>query len=320
MTGYDALRTAAAWLDLSARGRIYATGGDRARLLHAMTTNHVQQLTPGTGCYAFFLNAQGHVLADVNLLCFADRFLLDTEPETRERVVRHLDKYIIADDVALEDVTGPLACVAVEGPHAAATLAAIGAPAPDAGYAHAASDGAIVQHASQTGEPGFRIFIPAETKADWIARLESGGAIHATPDEARTVRLEHGKPRYGEDIFDTTLPQETRQMHAVHFAKGCYIGQEIVERIRSRGHVNRLLVKLEVEGESPLAPGTKLTAGAADAGEITSSAFSPALRQVVALAYVRAQYAADAATLQAGGRAATIRPFLHPPLHPPLLS
>jgi len=306
MTGYEALRASAAWLDLSARGRIYATGDDRARLLHAMTTNHVQQLTPGTGCYAFFLNAQGHIQADVNLLCLADRFLLDTEPETRERVFRHLDKYIIADDVALEDVTQPLACVAVEGLHAPAVLAAIGAPAPDAEYAHAPWEGAIVERASETGAPGFRIFMPAETKADWIARLESAGAVHATPDEARIVRLEHGKPRYGEDIFDTTLPQETRQMHAVHFAKGCYLGQEIVERIRSRGHVNRLLVKLEVDGEAPLAGGTKVAAGAAEAGEITSSAFSPALGRVVALAYVRAQYAADATALQAGGRTAVV--------------
>jgi aminomethyltransferase len=305
-SGYDALRTAAAWLDLSARGRIYATGEDRARLLHAMTTNHVQQLTPGAGCYAFFLNAQGHILADVNLLCLEDRFLLDTEPEARERVLRHLDKYIIADDVALEDATALLASVAVEGPHAAAVLAAVGAPAPDAEYAHAPWEGGIVERASQTGEPGFRIFMPAEVKADWIARLESAGAVRGTLGEARTVRLEHGKPRYGEDIFDTTLPQETRQMHAVHFSKGCYIGQEIVERIRSRGHVNRLLVKLEVEGEAPLGGGTKVTTGAAEAGEITSSAFSPALGKVVALAFVRAQYAVDARLLQAGGRVAVV--------------
>jgi len=307
MTGYNALHAAAAWLDLSARGRIYATGDDRARLLHAMTTNHVQQLTPGTGCYAFFLNAQGHIQADVNLLCLEDRFLLDTEPETRERMLRHLDKYIIADDVALEDATGSLACLAVEGPSASAVLAAIGALLPAADYANGAWNGAIVARVSETGEPGFRIFMPVESKTGWIARLESAGAVHATPDEARTLRLEHGKPRYGEDIFDTTLPQETQQMHAVHFAKGCYIGQEIVERIRSRGRVNRLLVQLEVAGEAPLAGGTKVTAGAGEAGEITSSAFSPALGKAVALAYVRAQYAAAATMLQAGGRAAIVK-------------
>jgi len=304
--GYDALRAAAAWLDLSARGRIYATGEDRARLLHAMTTNHVQQLKPGMGCYAFFLNAQGQIQADVNLLCLEDRFLLDTEPETRERVFRHLDKYIIADDVTLEDVSGPLACLAVEGPNAAAVLAALGVPTPENDYAHAAWNGAVIQRASSTGEPGFRVFLPVGEKAEWIRRLESEGALAAMADEARTVRLEHGKPRYGEDIFDTTLPQETAQMHAVHFAKGCYLGQEIVERIRSRGHVNRVLVKLEIDGDAPLPAGAKVSADGAEAGAITSSVFSPALGKTVALAYLRAKYATEATVLQAGDRPARV--------------
>jgi tRNA-modifying protein YgfZ len=302
--GYDALRAAAAWLDLSARGRIYATGSDRARLLHAMTTNHVQQLEPGMGCYAFFLNAQGHIQADVNLLCLADRFLLDTEPETRERVFRHLDKYIIADDVTLEDVTESLACLAVEGPNSGAVLATLGAPTPAADYGHAEWDGAIIQRASSTGEPGFRLFMPAAARAEWIARLESQGAVTATADEARVVRLEHGKPRYGEDIFDTTLPQETRQMHAVHFTKGCYLGQEIVERIRSRGHVNRLLVKLEVESNEPLTRGANVELNGAQVGEVTSSAFSPALSKTVALAYVRAQCAVEGTLLRVENREA----------------
>src|SRR5580692_6386026 len=113
-SGYDALRTAAAWLDLSARGRIYATGGDRARLLHAMTTNHVQNLTPGAGCYAFFLNAQGRILADANILCFDDYLLLDVEPESRAFLMGHLDKYIIADDVTLEDMTEATFALGIE--------------------------------------------------------------------------------------------------------------------------------------------------------------------------------------------------------------
>lgn len=304
--GYDALRAAAAWLDLSTRGRLYAAGKDRVRLLHAMTTNHVQQLEAGMGCYAFFLNAQGQIQADVNLLCLQDRFLLDTEPETRERVFRHLDKYIIADDVTLEDVTEPLACLAIEGPNAAAVLASIGAPTPEREYAHHQWNGAIVERATSTGQPGFRIFMAAGDKESWIALLESKGAIAATPDEARTVRLENGKPRYSEDIFDTTLPQETRQLHAVHFSKGCYLGQEIVERIRSRGHVNRLLTRLAIDGAEPLAAGAEITAGSARAGEITSSAFSPALGEVLALAYLRAQHADGTAMLQAGDRAARV--------------
>ena len=105
MNGYKALRESAAWIDLSARGKICVNGDDRARLLHAITTNHIQQLTPGTGCYVFFLNAQGRVLADANILCREDHLLIDTEPEVRERIYAHLDHYIIADDVTLEDMT-----------------------------------------------------------------------------------------------------------------------------------------------------------------------------------------------------------------------
>ena len=286
ISGYEALREHAAWLDLSARGRIYAAGEDRARLLHAILTNHVQQLKAGEGCYAFFLNAQGHILADVNLLCMGDRFLLDIEPETRQLVIAHLDKYIIADDVMLEDVSEVLACVAVEGPQAEAVMMAAGGPVPAADYAHIAWNAAIVQRAGATGGAGFRIFMPAAEKAEYIARLESAGARAATAEEARIVRVENGRPRYGEDIFATTLPQETGQMHAVHFAKGCYLGQEIVERIRSRGHVNRRLERLEIEGDTPLARGSRITTATGEAAEVTTSVYSPGLRKVIALAYV----------------------------------
>ena len=117
--GYTALRERAAWLDLSARGKIRVTGEDRARLLHAMTTNEVAKLKPGEGCYAFFLNAQGRILGDANVLCFEDHLLLDTEPETCQKLFEHLDRYIIADDVSLEDQTERVATIAVEGPDAA---------------------------------------------------------------------------------------------------------------------------------------------------------------------------------------------------------
>src|SRR5579863_5607812 len=104
--GYRGLHESAATLDLSSRGRIRVSGEDRARLLHAMTTNHIQGLLPGAGCYVFFLNAVGRILADANVLCFDDHFLLDTEPESGTFLMQHLDKYIIADDVILEDITG----------------------------------------------------------------------------------------------------------------------------------------------------------------------------------------------------------------------
>src|ERR1017187_2739241 len=136
--GYQALRGGAAWLDLSARGRIVARGRDRARLLHAITTNEVKKMTPGTGCYAFLLNPQGRIQADLCLFCLDDHFLIDTEPELREKVRLHIKRYIIADQVELEDVTARTAAIGLEGPGAAAILAALGAPSPEAPYTHAA--------------------------------------------------------------------------------------------------------------------------------------------------------------------------------------
>ncbi len=297
--GYQALRETAGYIDLSARGKIFAAGEDRVRLLHAMTTNHIQQLQPGQGCYAFFLTAQGRILADANVLILPDRILLDVEPELRQTLYQHLDKFIIADDVTLEDASESLTAMGVEGPRAAEELAAMGAPIPEAPYSHLDWNGRIVARVSATGEPGFRIFMPKELAPPFTP---------VDAESVRVVRLEHAKPRYGDDILDTTLPQETQQSHALNFNKGCYIGQEIVERIRSRGHINRMLVGLRIDSAQAPAAGTKLTVGGAEVGEITSAAFSPALGKVVALGYVRAQFATPGSGLQADGAAAITTP------------
>jgi tRNA-modifying protein YgfZ len=283
MTGYEALRNRAAWLDLSARGKIKLTGEDRARLLHAMTTNHIQQLMPGSGCYAFFLNDKGRVLADANVLCRPDYFLLDVEPETRQPLYQHLDRFIIADDVTLEDVTDATATIAIEGPEAAGVLEGAGAPVPEADYSSAEWDQALVARVNSTGSSGFFIFAPASEKPALISRLEAAGAEPADAEAARVVRLEHGKPRYGEDISERFLAQEANQPQALNFSKGCYLGQEIVERVRSRGQIHRVLEPLILGTKEPPAPGTKLETGA----EVTSAAYSPAMGKVVALAYVR---------------------------------
>jgi len=298
---YTALRESAAWRDVSDRGRIAVRGEDRARLLHAMTTNHVEQLTPGTGCYAFFLNAQGRILADVNILCFEDHILLDTEPETRTKIFEHLDRYIIADDVTLEDVTDQTAVIAIEGPQSQAVLERLGAPVPEQPEAHLAWDGAgywngaTVARLNTAGGSGFFVITSAAAhdslEADSLeAQLAAAGIPEAQPQDVRTVRIENGRPRYGEEITERYLVQETGQLQAVNFTKGCYLGQEIVERVRSRAQIHRGLRRLEIDTNQPPASGTKLKSGDADAGEIASATFSPALGRTVALAYVRTQF------------------------------
>ena len=244
-----------------------ARGRDRARLLHNLTSNDVKKMVPGDVRYAFLLSPQGRIQADLHLVCYPEHFLLDTEPELREKVVQHIRRYIVADQVELEDVTEKTASIGIEGPNAAELVQATGAAA---------------HEISVTGQPGFRIYCLPDEVEELAAKLERAGAVAATAGEARIVRIENGKPRYGEDIRETTLPQETRQMHGVSFNKGCYLGQEIVERIRAQGHVNKQIVRVELEGSEPPEPGTKI-----DDGEVTSAAYSPELGKIVALVYAR---------------------------------
>jgi tRNA-modifying protein YgfZ len=298
--GYQALRHGAAWLDLSARGRFLARGRDRARYLHNVTSNDVKKLASGSGSYAFVLTPQGRIQADLYLLCFPDYLLLDTEPELRDRLPQLILRYKVADQVELEDVTLTTAAIGLEGPGAAAVLAAVSAPVPGADYAHLPWGESTVANISLTGQPGFRIYCPAGVLGEMATRLEAAGAKPASPDDARMVRIENGRPRFGEDIRETSLPQETGQMHAVSFTKGCYVGQEIVERIRAQGHVNRKLVRLEIESAEPPNPGTKLTANGADVGEITSATVSPESGKTAAIGSVRATQANPGAALTVG--------------------
>jgi tRNA-modifying protein YgfZ len=299
--GYTALREHSAWLDLSARGKIKVSGEDRARLLHAMTTNHVQQLKPGGGCYAFFLNAQGRILGDVNLFCFEDHFLLDTEPETRHKLFDHLDRYIIADDVTLSDETENIATISIEGPQAAQTLTHLCSPVPEMAYSTATCGPCTVARVDSTGAGGFFLFTLIDDKPRLIRDLEIAGAVPATPYEATIVRLEHGRPRYGEEITERFLVQETGQLQAIHFSKGCYLGQEIVERVRSRAQIHRILRRLEIDSIEIPPSGTKF-----EGGEIVSAVLSPALGKVVAMAYVRTSNSEPGAELSVAGAPARV--------------
>src|SRR5271165_5936017 len=293
MKSYEALRTGAAWIDLSARGKILVTGEDRARLLHAMTTNQIQEMKPGDGVYAFFLNAQGRILADAYIYHLGESFLLDTEPETAAKVLQHLDKYIIADDVTLEDETASWAAIGIEGPTSLETVVALGLPAPSEDLHVANWDSGFTARTAATGPLGFRVFVPAAERAELTEKLTAAAIPQADAEASRTVRIENGRPRYGEDITERYLTQESQQMHAVSFSKGCYLGQEIVERVRSRAQVHRHLMPVRIRFTQPPAAGTKLKADGKDAAEITSAAYSPALGEVVALAYVRTDYQAS---------------------------
>ena len=263
MTGYEALRLSAARVRLPGRGLIRVNGEDRARLVHAMSTNQVQALQTGECCHTFFLNAQGRILADAWVVCQEDSLLLDTEPEAKDKLFAHLDKFIIADDVTLEDVTEQLAAIAVEGPLAEGWPGAF--------------------PISAVGGVGWRAY--TDDPASLWKRLAH--YPEAAAQERELVRLENGHPRCGVDILETHLVQETGQMQSVSFTKGCYLGQEIVERVRSRGAVHRHLRALRVAGHAVPAPMSELTLGEAKAGFVTSAAYSERLGEVVGLGMVK---------------------------------
>ena len=300
-SGYEALREGTAWLDLSARGKIRVTGEDRARLLHAMTTNSVQDLAEGSGIYLFFLNDKGRILSDAYLYNFGQDMLLDTEPETAAKIQDHLDRFIIADDVTLEDETERWAEIGLEGPKSIEAATGAGLAVPQARYAVVNWGSGFIARVASTGPEGLRIFVAASEKDQLIRRFEPAGIPNASAAEARTVRIENGIPRYGEEITERYLVQETQALHAVHFNKGCYLGQEIVERVRSRGQVHRLLTSIRIAGETVPQPGTKLRAHGADVGEISSAVYSPAFKEVAALAYMRTEALEKKPQMQVAG-------------------
>src|SRR5690348_579748 len=178
--GYEALRHGAAWLDLSARGRFVVRGRDRARYLHNVASNDIKKMTPGSSCYAFVLTPQGRIQANLHLFCFPDHFLVDTEPELREKLPGLILKYKVADQVELEDITEKTRSIGIEGPNAPALRNAFA--------------GAL--DASVTGQPGFRVIGPAEQFPEWVRLAGNAGAVAASPDDARALRIENGTPRY----------------------------------------------------------------------------------------------------------------------------
>jgi aminomethyltransferase len=306
MSGYEALRGGSAWVDLSSRGKIRVTGEDRARLLHAMSTNDVKNLAEGAGVYAFFLNEKGRILADAIVYNLGDSLFLDTEAETASSLWGHLDRYIIADDATLEDETATWAAIGLEGPASLETAMGLGLSAPDAPYGVRQWGAGFVAHAGSSSANGLRIFLPVGEKDKFIDRLKAAGVPEASASEARTVRIENGIPRYGEEITDRYLAQETQVAKALHFTKGCYLGQEIVERIRSRGQVHRLLSPIRIHGKIAPQPGTKLVSEAGPVAEISSAVYSPALGEVVGMAYVRGEALQSKPTLTVEGSSPVI--------------
>ena len=308
MNGYEALHESAAWLDISSRGRIRATGEDRVRLIHAMCSNDIESRRPGEGSYSFFLNAQGQIQTDSRIYVFEDHILLDCEPERGQGLLRHLEKFIIMDDVTLEDLAPRSTMIALEGPRAesiAREVVTETLPEP-AAHSHSSCGNVRLLRSSITGQPGLWILVEPAQKAELITSLQAAEAWAATEKDYRVVRVENQVPRCGSD-FDNHLPHQTQQLHALSFTKGCYLGQEIVERVRSRGQVNRLLVGLELEGDAVPLEGSPIIVEDKEVGWLTSPAFSLRLNRVIGFGVVRREAASAGTQVQVDGLQGHVR-------------
>jgi aminomethyltransferase len=258
------LLASAAFAPLDVVGWLRVTGSDRVRWLNGMVTNSIQSLKPGEGCYNFVLNAQGRIQADLTAWLLEDSILLQTDARQIETLRTYLDRFIIMDDVELTPHSMGSGLLVV-GPHAPAILESMGFhPQPDTLRLNTRTDTReILIHAHSPLVPKFEIWSGSPEDLRGIAAsLHGNSAAQATPETLTYLRLLEGTPLYGTDIRNSEtakdLPQETAQARALHFAKGCYLGQEIVERIRSRGNVHRTFSGFVLSGDLPPA-GTQIT-------------------------------------------------------------
>lgn len=304
---YEALIHRAGVATLPDRSLIEVVGADRATFLHNFCTNDVKRLTAGTGCEAFFTNHQGKTIGHGFIFAQDDSLVIETTPGQAAPLIAHFDRFVISERVEFRDRSNEWQELFVGGSQAAKLLeAAAGRPAPDAmlslAQATIASQSVMLRRVGFTKSPGWLVQCErAAVEAVRTALLEFGGEEIA-PSALEMCRIEAAWPWFGVDITDANLPQEIdRNDAAISFKKGCYLGQETVARLDALGHVNRLLVLVEVSGKDVPPAGTSIVAQDKEVGRITSAAWSPERSAPLGLALVRRTHASPGTSLMVEG-------------------
>jgi aminomethyltransferase len=290
------------------------TGRDRVRWLNGMVSNNVRDLAAGQGVYAFVLNAQGQIQGDLYAFHRGESLVLEIERSQVETLLPQLRRYIIMDKVEVEDLSGKTAGIGMAGPQCRRMLGELGLQLPELEALQLTEASwretpITVVRGDNPSVENYEIWLPAEQReAAWEALVEAG-AVATEAETLETFRILCGIPKFGQDIRERVLPQETGQDRALNFTKGCYIGQEIVERIRARGSVHRKFVGFEVEGAAPPA-GTKVQHEGKDVGEITSVMAASLKQKRLALGFMRREVIEPGRTFTAGE--ATVTPVSLP--------
>lgn len=319
-TEFASLREHCGVYDLGYRAKISLTGGDRVRWLNGMVTNNIRDLATGQGVYAFLLNPQGHILGDLYAYNRGESIVVDTDRSQVEKMLATFDHYIIMDDVEVTNLGDSLTTLGIAGPKSRELLAAAGIAIPDTNpleifEAKCTCDCECTQCTAVRGEDAaseaYELWLtPSDVRKTWDA-LVARGATRVGSEALEIQRIVSGIPMYGVDIRERDLPQETEQARALNFNKGCYVGQEIVERIRSRGAVHRKFTGFLADPDRPIAAGTKVVAGEKEVGEVTSVASVPLPKggKTVALGYVRRELGTPGREVTIGGVTASIVPL-----------
>ena len=287
-------------------------GRDRVRWLNGMVTNNIRDLAPGTGVYAFVLNAQGHILGDLYVFNRGESLVAEIERRQTDSLLQILRRYIIMDKVEIEDLGPKNEVIGVAGPESMRILASVGlSPVLEPLQFRDANWNGMNVTLVRSDNPCFPVYelwvAVEQAEIAWNS-LQNSGVIPVNSDTLETFRILCGIPKVGQDIRERTLPQETEQDRALNFNKGCYIGQEIVERIRARGNVHRALFGFEIDGPKP-ALGTKIQSGGKDVGEITSISAAPLKQKRLALGFLRKEAAESGEVLSAGEAVVKPRPL-----------
>jgi tRNA-modifying protein YgfZ len=301
---YSALSYGAGFVDVSDRTQVRLTGADRVKFLHGFCTNDIKRLSAGSGCEAFLTNVKGRVVGHVFVFCGDQDLILETSPGQAEAVIRHLDRYVIREDVQFDDLQARVAELFVAGPRSDAALAAlIGAAVPAEMLAHQTGQVSgvpiSVRRVPLATGPAFLLSYPTDAQAELQRRLGEAGVRPCGAEVLDIIRVEAGFPWYGRDIHEDCLPQEVnRDAQAISFTKGCYLGQETVARIDALGHVNRKLAGVRWHGSDMLQTGQELTVAGQAIGRVTSAVWSPRARAVLTLAYLRRGFDLPGARLE----------------------
>jgi len=314
---FDALRNGSGVYDLGFRARISLAGSDRARWMNGMVTNNIRDLNEGRGVYSFLLNPQGRILGDMLVFNEGETLTVETDRSQVEKILATFDHYIIMDDVRVANISGNWTALGMAGPKARTGLNAAGIEVTEmeplqTHLARCNCDCDCVQCTVVRGEDAqyesYEIWLaPKDVFATWRS-LVSAGSTPVGSEALEIQRIAAGVPLYGVDIRERDLPQETEQMRALNFNKGCYVGQEIVERIRSRGNVHRKFTGFVLEGSAEIATDAKIVSGEKEVGEITSVALVrlPLSERKLALGYIRREVGVPGREVMIGGLKATV--------------